>query len=424
MSSIFRKSSLDRLASPEQLDLLLEVTTPKGWLALLALWCLICAAAIWSFVGRLPTQVGGIGILVRQEGLSNINTLGAGQLTEIAVKPGDPVKKDQVVARLALPELDAEIQNSRASLAALTAQHRQLSTFGFVDSKLQAQAIEQQHRMIQEQLRTAREREALFTGRVAAQHRLVEEGLITEQVLQATRDNLLLAHAEVERGKSMLKELDVKRTEIRQQPTRENVDRELRLGELRRRIADLEEKIRTNSLVRSPAAGRVLEVRAAVGTLVGAGTPLVLIELAEGRDPGREAGGLVAILYVPGQDGKKVLPGMAVDLAPSSVRREEYGALMARVGSVSEFPTTHQAMLARLGNPELAASFIRTIENPIELRVELLRSPRTPSGYRWTSPQGPPQPIQPGTLCTASITVRLRAPIMLVMPMLREKLNL
>ena len=34
---IFRKVALERLSSPEQLDQLLQVTDPKGWMALGAL---------------------------------------------------------------------------------------------------------------------------------------------------------------------------------------------------------------------------------------------------------------------------------------------------------------------------------------------------------------------------------------------------
>ena len=33
---IFRQAALDRLSSPEQLDQLMQVTTPKSWMALVA----------------------------------------------------------------------------------------------------------------------------------------------------------------------------------------------------------------------------------------------------------------------------------------------------------------------------------------------------------------------------------------------------
>ena len=33
---IFRKTALEKLSSPEQLDELMKITTPKGWVALIA----------------------------------------------------------------------------------------------------------------------------------------------------------------------------------------------------------------------------------------------------------------------------------------------------------------------------------------------------------------------------------------------------
>ena len=38
---IFRKVALERLSSPEQLDQLMQVTSPKGWLALAGLGALL-----------------------------------------------------------------------------------------------------------------------------------------------------------------------------------------------------------------------------------------------------------------------------------------------------------------------------------------------------------------------------------------------
>jgi HlyD family secretion protein len=98
--------------------------------------------------------------------------------------------------------------------------------------------------------------------------------------------------------------------------------------------------------------------------------------------------------------------------------------MRAKVTSVSEFPSTQQAMLANLGNQDLVNSFTKMIDTPIELRVEILASDKTQSGFQWTSPAGPPGAVQAGTLCQAQITVRERPPISLVIPLLREKLGL
>jgi HlyD family secretion protein len=52
--SIFRKVSLDRLASPEQLDQAMQATTPGGWLALVAIALILVAAIGWGVAGAVP----------------------------------------------------------------------------------------------------------------------------------------------------------------------------------------------------------------------------------------------------------------------------------------------------------------------------------------------------------------------------------
>jgi HlyD family secretion protein len=61
---IFRQSALERLSDPEQLDRLMLVTSPRGWLSLAAV-CLVMATALgWSVFGRVPITVSGQGILL------------------------------------------------------------------------------------------------------------------------------------------------------------------------------------------------------------------------------------------------------------------------------------------------------------------------------------------------------------------------
>ncbi len=51
--SIFRKKSLDRVTSPEQLDDYIKVTTPSVWLILIATIILIFGALFWAVFGRI-----------------------------------------------------------------------------------------------------------------------------------------------------------------------------------------------------------------------------------------------------------------------------------------------------------------------------------------------------------------------------------
>ena len=116
---IFRKVSLERLSSPEQLDVMLKVTNPMGWLALGALGLLLAAALAWSFLGRIPTKIPGRGLLVRGSGMKEIFAPRAGLVFDMRVKVGDKVEPGQVVATMRYGELESSMRAATAVLDAV-----------------------------------------------------------------------------------------------------------------------------------------------------------------------------------------------------------------------------------------------------------------------------------------------------------------
>lgn len=420
--AIFRQQALDKLSSPEQLDLLLVVVRPRGWMALLGLLALIACGVIWSLVGSLPSRIEGRGILLKRGGLTSVNALAAGQLTEITVSNSSEVQPGQLLARLSLPELRAELESTQSSLANLVAQNRQLTGFGKDDLELQRGIIAQKRRAAKEQIDTLKERAQSLSRKLAAQKTLLQDGLVTEQALQETRDSLIGAQADEERAHGLLKELSAKKVGDVQRKQQEAGERRITIEALRRRLTELTSKIERYSTLMSPVKGRVVEIRAAVGTLVRPGMPIVMLEPSLHPDPSRpDNQGLEAIVYVPGVDGKKISRGMTVEISPSTVVREEYGAIVGTVLSAAEYPTSAEAITTRLGSNELATSFLKTVDTPIELHIALEPDGTTRSGLKWTSPKGPPLSIHQGTLCRAWITTRRRVPISLVLPVLSRE---
>ena len=55
-STVFRKKTLDRIASPEQLTDYLRVTNPGIWVVLVAVILLLAGIFAWSAVGTLETK--------------------------------------------------------------------------------------------------------------------------------------------------------------------------------------------------------------------------------------------------------------------------------------------------------------------------------------------------------------------------------
>ena len=55
--SLFRKKTLDRISSPEQLTDYLKVTNPGIWLVLAAVILLLAGLIVWASVGTIETAV-------------------------------------------------------------------------------------------------------------------------------------------------------------------------------------------------------------------------------------------------------------------------------------------------------------------------------------------------------------------------------
>lgn len=106
---IFREVSLKRLSSPDQLDQLIQVTSPRGWLALTALGLLLAGAVIWGFAGSIPTKIEGRGILLNNGGVFSLTHQSGGQVLDVRFGAGDRVKKGDVIARITQTELEGKI---------------------------------------------------------------------------------------------------------------------------------------------------------------------------------------------------------------------------------------------------------------------------------------------------------------------------
>jgi hypothetical protein len=74
--SVFRKTALDRLSSPERLDQLLRITSPKAWLMALGLAALALVGGYWAVAGEIECRIAAQGIIARVSGESEATDTG------------------------------------------------------------------------------------------------------------------------------------------------------------------------------------------------------------------------------------------------------------------------------------------------------------------------------------------------------------
>jgi HlyD family secretion protein len=412
---IFRKVALDRLASPEELDILMQVTKPRTWLALVALLVLVVTTVVWGFVGSIPTRIDAQGVLIKAGGVFDIFATGAGPVQRVMVREGDTVKQGQVVALIDQPEMDLKIANTKAAFEEAKRQHAELSSYTRRDLSLQTDSSDLQRSSLDDTIKFSEQRLAALKEQIASEERLLDLGLITKQTVLATQQSIFSTSDQLEKAKNDLKRLHVTDTSNKTQKEQDIIRSQLQLNESQRNIAFLEEQRRIAAEVISPYSGRILEVKSNRGDLVNRGSSLLSLQLAD--DQSKE---VEAVIYVPPKDGKYVEQGMEAQISPLSAPREEYGYLIGKVTYVSQFPSTFAGMMRVLGNDVLVKAL--SIDGaPFGVYAQLIRNPKSASGYAWSSPKGETLAVNSGTVCSVTITVKERRPIELVAPYIREK---
>lgn len=181
----------------------------------------------------------------------------------------------------------------------------------------------------------------------------------------------------------------------RTQREREVLEAERRVDETGRQAEALRERLSRVGAVLAPCAGRVVQAKANAGQVVSRGTPLLTIE----RDPEGGRAAPVAIFYVGAGDGKRLSPGMRVEVSPSSTWREEHGFVFGRVTRVADTPASSAGLLRTLQNDQLVRSFTTAFGGtPFEVEVALEPDAETRSGLRWSTAAGPDFAIESGTI--------------------------
>ncbi len=414
-SSLFRKVALERMSSPEQLDQLLRVTTPRAWIALTGLVALVGVTVLWGVLGQVTTKVQGQGVLIRSGGVQSVVPTGAGRVLEVRVQVGQHVNSGQVIATIAQPSLEEKLRMAKAQLSNARKQRDDLLRVRSSRTRLQLEFLKKQRTNLEAQIQDLQREAKLVEDQIPVDEELLAKGLVTRQQTYATRQRLVAIQGDIASRRAQISQIDAQEFQTANESMESNLREENSVAELMREIALLEWELDTASKVMTTHAGQVLEIKVSPGSLVQAGTPVISLQ--------PDVVTLEAILYVPARTAKEVRPGMAAEISPTEIRREEFGFVRGKVTFVADYPATEQALMRIFENAPLVQT-LAADGAVTEVQVELQRDPATPSGYRWSSGSGPPGQLSGGTLCRGDIVTRTQRPASLVFPFVRQTIGL
>jgi HlyD family secretion protein len=410
-SNIFRKVALERLSSPERLDQAWRVTSPKEWLALLGIFFLLGAAVVWGFEGSLATKVAAQGVIIHRGGVVNVMAPGTGQVVRLNVKVGDTVEPNELIGEIAQPGQMERIKVTESALEDAKRERERALRVHTESANLQLEALARQRANAEREISELGEQIKIVDEQIPVDEQLFARGLITRQQSLVSRQKKVTLEGQIAVQQAQIKQFDAQRFSTANQPTESDIDMQARITDLQRNLASLKQDLVTTSKVISPYAGLVLELKVYRGSAVSEGTPMISIQ--------SDAGKLEALVYLSAIQAKNVKPGMAAQISPGTVRREEYGYMTGSVAFVAAYPATPVAIMSILGNAPLMESI--TAAGPVtDVRIDL-DAAATASGFKWSSRQGPPSQISSGTLCSAQIVTEHERPITLVLPIIKEK---
>jgi HlyD family secretion protein len=404
---LFRQSALDKLASPERLDVLMEVTSPKGWVALVTIGGLLLGLVIWSVFGSIPERIDGQGILLRGGGLRNLSANGSGTLTKLAVQLNDIVSEGQTVGEISQIGTTEETKSAQQRLEQAqreyeTSKAEDEATIAGVNSTIVG--LESEKRRTQ----LLRQKAAEDVARLSA---ALKDGLVTRTRVQQSERELSGYDATLTGNDA---QITSQRAQIRsiQQRIRAKSDAVEKARAEFERVTVLKESL---AQVLSTVAGRVVEIKKRVGDRVANGEVVATVE--------PPAAGIEPIVYINSGNGKRIKPGMEAQVSPSTVRREEYGFMKGEIRAVGDYPVTPDAVRSVVGGNDQAAAELLGQGTKIEVHVGLSPDSKTPSGYMWSSSSGPPFKVDGGTRVMVSVVVDRKAPISYVLPIFKQALG-
>lgn len=122
---------------------------------------------------------------------------------------------------------------------------------------------------------------------------------------------------------------------------------------------------------------------------------------------------LQALVFVGHEEGKKIKAGAEVYLLPGMISAFQYGYIKGKVLGVSEYPASKQVVFSYLGNMNLVDEFFAE-GAPFMVKVQLLQSDNTISKLLWTTREGAPFTVEPGTSVSVEIVNKKCMPFQLL----------
>lgn len=415
MRQLFRPAALAKISNPDQLDHVLQVVRPLHIVGIAVVSMVLLAGVAWGILSSAPVKVKGQGILLSSEGVADVTAPSVGRLQQILVKPGDWVETGQTLALLNRPGALDDLTAKRAELQDGRSQLQMQKTMRDDNQERQIALMGIKRRALEERLLKLQEQRSALQERRRKESELQTKGFVTSSKINDTDALLAELDNQIAGTRNNSTELLVQQQAEETQKAQQIREIQFRVASLERQVDNMAREYQRDRIVTAPTAGSVVELSLNPGDLVAPGTSVMRLLSATSATTASGNGAVHAIIFVSNNDGKKVKEGMPAQIMPSTTRLQKDGFIHGKVIKVAKIPSSRDGMMRRLKNATLVDSLLST-GAPFEMEIALDTAPQSPSGYRWSSGDGPDISIDVGTMAQANMVVGQQRIISLVLP--------
>ncbi|MBT9311805.1 HlyD family secretion protein [Leptothoe kymatousa] len=245
----------------------------------------------------------------------NLSPKTAGVVAELLVEQGDTVQQGQVVARMDIDDLNAQLRQNRASLAEAEAQLQDLLQGANRPQLAQAEA---NLAAVQAQLVESRSRLSLAESDLDRDRNLSTQGAISDRELDNSQNSFNSALANVRQLESRVDEAQQRLQDLVDDPDPETVAQAQARSERARGQIESTQTRLENTIIRAPFGGVVTQKFATVGAFVTPTTSASEAASATSSAIVAISSGLEIVAEVPEADLGQIQVGQSVEISSTA----------------------------------------------------------------------------------------------------------
>lgn len=415
-AELYRKQAVESFHERDEYQQAIRIITPKSWIYLVIFLMLFIGAVLWLIFGKITTQVDGQGIILANnaEIINVMSPISGGYVKQLVVSPGLKIKKGQLIATMINPNMTMEVKE----LTHVAAQEKNKLNELIITSKQEIATkltrIEASINNIKTISANLLEKKQHLEALLKIQEVAFKKGILSRLELNDMQVAYYDSNGQIAQNQNTMVELNQTRNDYIESWNIKIRAQQEKVAEAESNLRNKMQNLQLTENIFSPQDGIVASSYVKEGDFLTEKQKIINI-ITNSKD-------MEVVAFFNANLGKKIKVGMPAKIFPKHINLLEYGGIVGQITFVSELPINPQSIESSLENTKLVDQF--SDNAPVfKVRVKLIRSNKTASGYLWTTSHGPNDPLSIGTVVTVGVIVRKERPISLIIPIIKSTKN-